>query len=121
MDFEYGKIEAFKEFDKPFITITISQKVAYKTVSRKFNVFNVKYLKKQLGESLQIGARVKFTTIMKEGFYNLASIEESEFSECFGCGAYTPLRHEQQMECEKCYGPMKKSKLDKDLKLVKKK
>ena len=45
MDFEYGKIEAFKEFDKPFITITISQKVVYKTVSRKFNVFNVKYLK----------------------------------------------------------------------------
>ena len=118
MDFEYGKIEAVKEFDKPF---TISQKVAYKTVSRKFNVFNVKYLKQQLGESLQIGARVKFTTIMKEGFYNLASSEESEFSECFGCGAYTPLRQEQQMECEKCYGPMKKSKLDKDLKLVKKK
>ena len=57
---------------------------------------------------------------MNEYFYNLASIEESEFSECFGCGAYTPLRQEQQMECEKCYGPMKKSKLDKDLKLVKK-
>ena len=113
MDFEYGKIEAFKEFDKPFITITISQKVAYKTVLRKFNVFNVKYLKKQLSESLQIGTRVKFTTIMNEDFYNLASIEESEFSECFGCGAYTPLRHEQQMESEKCYGPMKKSKLDK--------
>ena len=63
--------------------------------------------KKQLGEALQIGASVKFTTIMKEGFYKLVSIEESEFSECLGCGAYTPLRHEQQMECEKCYGPMK--------------
>ena len=119
MEFEYGKIESFEESNKPFITLSIRQNVAYDTKIRKFNIFNIKYLKKQIGEALQKGTMVKFSTIKSGSFHNLNTIEESELSECFGCGAYTPFRHEQQTECEKCYGSQKKSKLDKELKLVK--
>mgnify|MGYP005634709179 CR=1 FL=1 len=119
MEFEYGKIEAMEESEKPFITLTIRQNIAYEAKLRKFNVFNVKYIKKQLGEALQKGTNVKFTTIKNDKFYNLKTIEECGFSECFGCGAYTPERNKQQMECEKCYGSQKKLKLDKELKVVK--
>ena len=44
MEFEYGKIESFEEFKKPFITLSISQNIAYDTKIRKFNVFNVEGL-----------------------------------------------------------------------------
>ena len=120
MEFEYGKIESFEEHNKPFITLSIRQNIAFDTKIRKFNIFNIKYLKKQMGEALQKGTTVKFSTIKSGSFHNLNTIEESETSECFGCGAYTPFRHQQQMECEKCYGSQKKSKLNKELKLVKK-
>ena len=120
MEFEYGKIESFEEFEKPFITLYISQNIAYDTKIRKFNVFNIEYLKKQMGKGLQKGTSVKFSTIKSGEFYNLNTIEESEMSECFGCGAYTPQRNNQQMECEKCYGSPKKLKIDKELKIVKK-
>ena len=121
MEFEYGKIEAIEESTKHYITLTISQKVAYKTKLRKFNVWNVNYLKKQMAGALQKGTNVKFIGIKNGDFYKLRMIEESEFSECFGCGACTPLRNKQQMECEKCYGSLKQSKLDDELKLVKRK
>ena len=71
-------------------------------------------------EGLQNGTSVKFSTVKSGEFYNLNTIEESELSECFGCGAYTPQRNNQQMECEKCYGSQKKLKIDKELKIVKK-
>ena len=120
MEFEYGKIESFEEFNKPFITLSIRQNVAYDTKIRKFNIFNIKYLKKQMGEGLQKGTSIKFSTVKSDDFYNLNTIEKSELSECLGCGAYTPQRNNQQMECEKCYGSPKKSKIDKELKIVKK-
>ena len=65
-----------EESEKSFITLTIRQNIAYETKLRKFNVFNVKYIKKQLGEALQKGTNVKFTTIKNDKFYNLKTIEE---------------------------------------------
>ena len=120
MDFEYGKIEDIEENEKGYIIISISQNIAYKTILRKFNVWNVDYLKKQMGEALQRGTDVKFLAVKNADFYKLQTIEESSFSECFGCGGYTPLRNKQQIECENCFGSMKRIKIDKELKLVKK-
>ena len=71
MEFEYRKIEAIEEFDKPFITLTIRQNVAYDTKIRKFNVFNIKYFKKQMAGNLEKGKNIKFSTIKNREFYNL--------------------------------------------------
>ena len=121
MEFEYGTIEAIEESDgKPYIKLTIKQNVAYGIKYRKFNVFNVKHLQKQMGYALKKDTEVKFTTIKSGEFYNLATLEKSELSKCFGCDAYTPFRNKQQMECEQCFGRIAKLKIDKELKLVKK-
>ena len=119
MEFEYRKVENIEESDKAYITLVIEHKIAYRTKTRKFNVWKIDNLKKQLGEPLMKRTGVKFTTIKNGEFHNLAMIEESELSECFGFGAYTPFRHKQQLECEKCFGSAKKSKIDTELKLVK--
>ena len=120
MDFEYGRIEDLEENEKGYIVISIRQNIAYKTISRKFNVWNIDYLKKQMGEALQIGTDVKFLAVKIGTYYKLQTMEESEFSECFGCGSYTALRNKQQIECENCFGSMPRKKIDKELKLVKK-
>ena len=121
MEFEYGKIEAIEEPSKSYITLIIKQKVAYGVKYRKFNVWKVDYLKKQLGEALQKGTNVKFATVKNGNFYNLGAIEECNISECFGCDAYVPFRHTNQQECKNCCSIAKKSKVDMELKLVKRK
>ena len=121
MEFEYGKIEAIEESSKNYITLIIKQKVAYGVKYRKFNVWKVDYLKKQLGEALQKGTNVKFATVKNGKFYNLGAIEECAFSECFGCDAYIPFRSVNQQECKNCCSIAKESKLDMELKLVKRK
>jgi len=117
---EYGKINSIEETDKGYFTISIIQKVAYNTKLRKFNVWNVKELKKVMGDALCKDTLVTFTS-KKDGVYHkLVTMEESNFSECSGCGAYTPLRNKQQIECELCYGsPMEHPRLEEELKLVK--
>ena len=76
MEFEYGKIEAIEEPSKAYITLTIKQKVAYGIKYRKFNVWKVDYLKKQLGEAFQKDTNIKFATVKNGNFYNLGAIEE---------------------------------------------
>ena len=44
-----------------------------------------------MGDALKKDTEVKFTTIKNGEFHNLATIEKSELSKCFGCDAYTPL------------------------------
>ena len=121
MEFEYGKIEAIEESSKNYITLIIKQKVAYGVKYRKFNVWKVDYLKKQLGEALQKGTNVKFATVKNGKFYNLGAIEECTLSECFRCDAYIPFRNVNQQECKNCCSIAKESKLDMELKLVKRK
>ena len=74
MEFQYGKIESILESAKTYITLIIRQKVAYGLKIRKFNVWKVDYLKKQLGDALKKGTDVKFTTVKNGNFYNLGSI-----------------------------------------------
>ena len=122
MEFEYGQIEAVKEPTTTYITLVIKQKVAYGIKFRKFNVWKVEYLKKQLGEALREGTSVKFATVKNGHFYNLGAIEECQLSECFGCEAYIPFRrHTNLRECKNCCSIAKKSKVDTELKLVKRK
>ena len=73
-----------------------------------------------MGVALQIGTDVKFLAVKIGNYYKLQNMEESGFSECFGCGSYTALRNKQQVECENCFGSMPRKKIDKELKLVKK-
>ena len=113
MEFEYWKIEAIDETSKTYITLIIKQKDAYGVKYRKFNVWKVDYLKKQLGEALQKGTNVKFATVKNGNFYNLGAIEECNLSECFGCNAYVPFRRTIQQECKNCCSIAKKSKVDK--------
>ena len=71
MEFKYGTIEAIEESDgKPYIKLKIKQNVAYGIKYRKFNVFNVKQLKKQMGDALKKDTEVKFTTIKNGEFTN---------------------------------------------------
>ena len=49
MNFEYGKITDLKEDERGYISISINQNLAFRKVSRKFNVWDVEYLKKQMG------------------------------------------------------------------------
>ena len=119
MEFQYGKIESILESAKTYITLIIRQKVAYGLKIRKFNVWKVDYLKKQLGDALKKGTDVKFSTVKNGNFYNLGSIEECELSECLGCDAYIPFRVTNQPECKNCCSSAKKSKIDMELKLVK--
>ena len=120
MNFEYGKIVDLQEDERGYITISINQNVAFRKISKKFNVWNVDYLKKTMGDALRIDSTVRFQAV-KSGRYNkLHTIEESPLSECFGCGSYTPERNNQQMECENCIHSMARERIGKDLKVVKK-
>ena len=120
MNFEYGTIVDLEEDERGYITISIDQKTAFRIISKKFNVWDVDYLKKTMGDALRIDTTVRFRAV-KIGRYNrLLTIEESPFSECFGCGSYTPERNNQQMECENCIHSMARERIGKDLKVVKK-
>ena len=44
---EYGIIHSIEKTDKEYFTISIIQKVAYSTKMKKFNVWNVKELKRR--------------------------------------------------------------------------
>ena len=121
MEFEYGQIESIEEPSNTYITLIIKQKVAYGVKIRKFNVWKVDYLKKQLGEALQKGTSVKFATVKNGHFYNLGAIEQCQLKECFGCDAYIPIRQTNIRECKNCCSIAKKSKVDMALKLVKRK
>jgi hypothetical protein len=120
MDFEYGKIVDLKEDERGYISITINQNIAFKKISKKFNVWDVEYLKKSMGPALRIDSTVRFRSVKSGRYYKLKAIEESTYSECFGCGGYTPERSNQQLECEHCIHSMVRERVDKELKVVKK-
>ena len=120
MDFEYGKIVDLKEDERGYITITINQNIAFKKISKKFNVWDVEYLKKTMGAALRIDSMVRFRSVKSGRFHKLKAIEESAYSECFGCGGYTPERSNQQLECEHCIHAVVRERIDKELKVVKK-
>ena len=89
MNFEYGKIMDLQEDERGYITISINQNVAFRKNLKKFNVWNVDYLKKTMGDAQRIDSTVRFQAV-KSGRYNkLHTIEESPLSECFGCGSFT--------------------------------
>ena len=120
MDFEYGKIVDLQENERGYITISINQNVAFRKISKKFNVWDLDCLKKMMGDALRIDSTVRFRAVKSGRYYKLHTIEESPFSECFGCGSYTPQRSKQQMECENCIHSMARERIAKDLKVVKK-
>ena len=120
MNFEYGKIVDLKDDERGFVTITINQNVAFRKISKKFNVWDVDCLKKMMGDALRIDSTVRFRAVKSGKYYKLHTIEESPFSECFGCGSYTAERNNQQMECENCFNSMARERIAKDLKVVKK-
>lgn len=98
MDFEYGKIVDLQENERGYITISINQNVAFRKISKKFNVWDLDCLKKMMGDALRIDSTVRFRAVKSGRYYKLHTIEESPFSECFGCGGYTPERNKQQMK-----------------------
>ena len=120
MNFEYGKIVNLEENEKGYITISIEQCKAFRKVLRKFNVWNVEYLKRHMGSALRIETSVRFQAVSNGRFFKLHTIEESPFDECFGCGSYVPERNKQQMECEHCIHLMERKRIDRDMKVVKK-
>ena len=120
MNIVYGNITDLKEDERGYITISINQNLAFRKVLWKFNVWDVEYLKKQMGDELQIDSSVRYQAVKNGRYYKLHTIEESVFSECFGCGSYTPIRDAQQMECENCVHSMARERIDKYLKVVKK-
>ena len=63
MNFEYGKIVDLQEDERGYITISINQNVAFRKISKKFNVRNVDYLKKTMGDALQIDYTVRFRAV----------------------------------------------------------
>ena len=120
MNFEYGTITHLEENARGYITISINQNVAFRRVVKKFNVWDVAYLKKTMGDALRIDSTVRFQAVKNGRYFKLHTIEESDFSECFGCGGYTALRCKQQMECENCVHSMPRERIDKALRIVKK-
>ena len=44
-----------------------------------------------MGNALKKDTEVQFAAIKNGEFHNLATIEKSELSKCFGCDAYPPL------------------------------
>ena len=119
MNFEYGKITDLKEDERGYITISINQNLAFRKILRKFNVWNVEYLKKLMGDALRIDSSVRYQAVKNGRYYKLHTIEESAFDECFGCGSYIPISDAQQMECENCVHSMPRERFDKYLKVVK--
>ena len=119
MNFEYGKITDLKEDERGYITISINQNLAFRKILRKFSVWNVEYLKRLMGDVLRIDSSVRYQAVKNGRYYKLHTIEESAFSECFGCGSYTPIRDAQQMECQNCVHSMARERIDKYLKVVK--
>ena len=113
-----GRIYHIRDSEKGYISLVIGINVPFKTLWKKFNIWNLKKLNNQFGDNFKDGDFVKFSYHVDGHFPKLDTMEAITLDSCFICHAYYREENAQRLSCGMCYGVEKLGRVNDSLKLV---